>query len=422
MAATQSVPALPGQRKDPHVGVARTTAEDASREPADTSSAKGARRLVRSQRYGLRNALRRVTALDRLRACGAHVVAVSDYVAVHVDRGQARVSGVQTCGSVWACPVCSGVIRERRAEQVEAVMTAALAAGAEVDFVTLTLPHGARDRLDELLRTVAAAWGDVTKGRPWRDAAGLVGFVRAVEITDGWPHGWHPHLHALVIFDRERTPEERTRWREHVTTRWAASVAERLGRQVSAQHGVVIKPVHLNPTTGRADVGEYLAKVQDGMAGVRLDTWSVGREMTRGDLKRGRRHNRHLPFDLAERASQGDVRARARWLEYEAATRGRRCLEWARSDRWKEYLASLDLEPDEDTDEGLAEAGDGGQVVAELTHGEWSLIARYGRQAQLLDAAEDHGLTGVEALLRALRRRERHDAARAARRATSGLP
>ncbi len=309
---------------------------------------------------GLRNRLRRVTALPRLAACGAHVTSIAEYVEVRMQGGEARLSGVQTCGSVWACPVCSASIRERRAVEVEAVATAALAAGGQVEFVTVTFSHDRLDRLDEQLRLLTAAWNEVTKGRGWRDAPGLVGYVRATEVTDGLPNGWHAHGHLLVFFDRALTTVERGVWRDYVRGRWASSVERIAGRAVHEKHGVVIKTVRL--VDGRADVGEYVAKVQDSLA----SGWGVGREMTRGDVKRGRQ-NRWGSFDVAERAvtagadRAGDI-AKARWWEYEAATHGRRCLEWSRSAKWKAYLAGLDVVLEDEPDEALAEASDGGVV------------------------------------------------------------
>jgi hypothetical protein len=317
---------------------------------------------------------------------------------------------------VWACPICSAAVREQRSAYIEDVTTAALRAGGEVEFVTLTMPHTRDDFLAGLLLSVSESWRRVTSDRRWKDSARLVGFVRATEVTDGMPNGWHPHLHVLVFFDGERSQAERVMFREDVEAAWRASVLNVSGRLVGhGGVGVLCKPIRL--VKGRADVGEYLAKVQDGYDGNGCKPVGsfTGRELARADAKRGRRRNRWTPFQLAERANLGDRRARARWLEYEDATKGRRCLEWSRSRKWRAFLEGLGLEVDDATDDELA-AATPGEVIAELSPAEWARVARYGAQARLLDVAEMHGLAGILRVLSALARRDRLEQRRRERR------
>jgi Replication protein len=358
----------------------------------------------RAGRYALREAARSITTLKSLRLCGYAMTSVAECVDVRIDgQDRAFVTGVQTCSSVHACPVCSAAIREKRAREVEGVSTRVLGDGGSVVFVTLTASHGRSDRLDVLLPQLATAWHDLISNRRWRNAPGLRGAVKTTEITDGFPNGWHPHVHALVFFDQVLTADQLADFSAYVTQSWSRSM-EQVGRAVNG-HGVRVQRIRL--VAGRADVGEYLAKVQDGYGMTR----SVGREMTRTDLKKGRRYNRFSPFELLELASRGDVRARARWLEYEQATKGRRCLEWSRSD-WLRALRQVV----DDNDQADDAEQSGGVSVAELSRDEWLLIARYKRQAQLLTAAERHGLAGVLELLRTLRARHAYELARAARR------
>lgn len=37
---------------------------------------------------------------------------------------------------------------------------------------------------------------------------GIVGNIRAIEITDGLAHGWHPHVHVLCFHDEPLSPED----------------------------------------------------------------------------------------------------------------------------------------------------------------------------------------------------------------------
>jgi hypothetical protein len=349
--------------------------------------------------------MRRISSMESLRKCGHVVTGVAEFVEVRIgDDDKCFCAGVQTCSSVWACPVCSAAIREARAKEVEAVATAVMLNAGSVMFLTLTSAHHQEDRLSVLLNAGSDAWRNVVSSRGWRETPGLRGSVRAVEITDGFPNGWHPHVHALVFFAHVLTAAEQAAFAEYVTGAWTRGM-DRAGRFVG-EHGVRAQRIRL--VKGRADVGEYLAKVQDGFGQGR----AVGHEMTRGDLKSGRKSNRFSPFELADRAARGDKRAHARWLEYEQATKGKRCLEWSRSP-WMKRVRADALVVDQE-DEALA-VTHGGRSLVELTLGEWYLVAGYGRQAQLLTAAERHGVRGVMDLLRTLRKRESWELSRASR-------
>ena len=61
----------------------------------------------------------------------------------------AHYGGLQTCGSVWGCPVCNPKITERRKLEVKQAMDMHRAQGGEVHLLTLTTPHTRHDRLDE---------------------------------------------------------------------------------------------------------------------------------------------------------------------------------------------------------------------------------------------------------------------------------
>jgi hypothetical protein len=108
------------------------------------------------------------------------------------------------CGSVWACPVCAAKIATRRAEEVAEVMRIALERGCAASMVTLTMRHHQGQSLADCWAALSKGWRAVTTGTQWTtdaDAAGLVGWVRAVEVTQG-KNGWHVHVHALLIWEQ----------------------------------------------------------------------------------------------------------------------------------------------------------------------------------------------------------------------------
>lgn len=89
------------------------------------------------------------TDLDRLRRCGH------------------RVNGIiLSCGSVWACPVCSARIRHA---WLRDIMSTVEVAGQTV-MLTCSLPADETDLLAPLLDMLLRSWSKVINGQPWKRA------------------------------------------------------------------------------------------------------------------------------------------------------------------------------------------------------------------------------------------------------------
>ena len=63
----------------------------------------------------------------------------------------ASTTGLQTCGSVWACPCCGARISETRRDEMNELLSWARAYGYKVMMLTLTARHGRDDDLSDLL-------------------------------------------------------------------------------------------------------------------------------------------------------------------------------------------------------------------------------------------------------------------------------
>lgn len=228
--------------------------------------------------------------------------------------GISHVSGIRRCGSPWACPCCAPVIGERRAVEVDQLIRAILDSGGHAVFVTLTVPHGASMRLRHTLATVYSAWRRVLQGRAaqaWKASSGFLGLTRVVEVTHG-ANGWHPHLHAVLFFDRPVTTTGVHAW---LYPRWADAVTAAGLSRPSARYGCDVRAV----TAGSDALAKYLTKVEG-------SDWTAGRELARADTKTGRWKGR-TPTQILAGAVAGDVGDRALWCEFDTATRGRRRLE-----------------------------------------------------------------------------------------------
>ncbi len=297
---------------------------------------------------------------------------------VQVDVGRAltaHVSGIQRCGSGWACVVCAPVVRQRRAVEIDQGVNGWLTKGGGAELVTLTSSHGVEDALEPRLAAMAGALKALLKGSAWdrfRKRLGYVGSIRAVEVTWGEANGWHPHNHVVMVFERALTVEEREAFWQWLHNRWGGVLAGLgLGR-ISEAHGVDVRQV-----TGDV-LGEYLAKVEGG--------WTAGLELARGDVKKSKRGG-VTPFELlGDFAATGDVASKRLWLEYEEATFGKRWLRWTPGLR--ERLLGVEVEK---SDEALAasEGVDLALVRWLVEAGEFRQHVQRGTTGLLLDDVED---------------------------------
>jgi hypothetical protein len=320
----------------------------------------------------------------RQRSCG--VVPIAPVIQIRVKDG-AYFCGLTTCGSMWGCAVCSAKGRATRADDLVRGLAVHYGRGGAVHLLTLTLPHDAADQLARLLGVERAGWKRITQGGAWtriRGRLGIRGWVRAVEITHGDEHGWHPHFHILIVTDDELDAAGIAALHQHIYSRWAQACASAGLREPDPMHGVDIRP---NIPQGGDELGRYVTKVQEG-------DWGVAEEITRGDLKSGRGKSR-TPFEI-QRAYQdwGEVADRELWREYLRATKGLSAVRWSRG-------LHGDLLPDEEekTDEEAAHLDPRGELVGSMTQPVWKRVVMARLEVAVMEAAETGGLAAVNELL-----------------------
>lgn len=324
--------------------------------------------------------------------CGRVVQSNSAGVVVAVGGGTSFFRGLQHCSSVHVCPVCGPKIRAGRSAEIERGVRRALARGWGVEFVTLTMPHDAQDRLVPMLKAMSLAWKRVLGGSSWqRDRAdhGVRGTIRLLEVTNG-AQGWHPHFHVLLFTGSQLTTTARAALRDSIASRWSRAIVKAGYRQIHDVHGVDIRPVY-----DAAGIAGYTTKVEND-----VDAHGVAQEMARADLKGGALERSVTPWAilsaLADAWERGDELLgawRLLWREYELATKGARMLVWGNG-------LKAELGVDEATDEDLAAVVPLGLVVAVLSRPEWQRVrAVRGGAVAVLDAAELMGAPGVQDLL-----------------------
>lgn len=304
------------------------------------------------------------------------------------EHKSAFYSGLMTCGSVWACPVCSAVVQERRRVEIGKAVAWAYETGKQAAMVTLTFPHYKQNSLDVLIKKQADALSRFRRGNVWtlfRGRVGFAGLIRALELTHG-DNGWHPHTHELWFVDGQKSIEDE---KNFIIERWlkcciaAGLVDADNADQIAAfkRHAVDIKD--------RCDASDYLAKNDA------ASHWGVDRELAKATSKAGKANGLH-PFGLLALARDGDKVAGAKFVEYAQVMKGKRQLFWSHG------LKDL-VGVDEVTDEELAaQQEDKADLLGFITVQQWRWVRKAGLRAQLLDAAELSGWVGVQALLSCL--------------------
>lgn len=282
--------------------------------------------------------------------------------------------GLQTCGSVWRCPVCSAKIAERRRVEILQAMESHKAAAGCVNMLTLTCPHQVKDNLAELLAKQAKAlnrfWSDrVVKGI--LAEMGTIGQIRALEVTHGRKseqnNGWHPHYHVLmfqglgdvlVSFDQQQM----TDWQVRLYLQWAkACKAAGLG-EPSYAHGL------------KLDDGSKAAKY--------VSKWGLEDEMTKGHTKKALHGETPFDFLRAYLDDDQDKQAAALFVEFAKTFEGKRQLHWSKGLKKRYQVA-------EKTDEVLAaETEDKAHLLGMITLDQWrDVLAVEGRGVVLSVAA-----------------------------------
>lgn len=264
------------------------------------------------------------------------------------EHGTAHYSKVQFCGSVWECPVCSSIIRGQRSLEVAEAVRRHQKSGGGLYLVSVTLRHYLPDDLNANLTVLTKAWRSTVSGKQWTQAKkrlGVIGFVRALEVTYSDENGWHPHFHLLLFTETKATEQGAANLNNFLLPRWQRFVTKHGGRLPNA-HGIDVLPVS---DDGKA-AALYVAKLAEG-SGVSL-------ELTRSDLKESGEAQSLTPFELLDLDTP---KHKALWQSYVRATKGKRAILFSRGLR---NMLGMTLEKTDE--EILAEMQNRGKLVAAL--------------------------------------------------------
>jgi len=370
-------------------------------------------RLIFSRlgRWRLQSVARDLFPDDRISACCRK--RFGGFVSVKLaPSGVCHYGGLETCSSVWVCPICSAKISERRREEVEIAVQGWLAIDGYTCLLSLTVPHSIDQTLSEVLEGYQSSRRKLLNRKTWKSLASdfdLRGSIRSLEATYG-VNGWHLHSHEVLFLGREC---DTVNLASRVLTLWQSACQAGYGR-IPNGHGVDVQ--------GADDLDEYLAAmaptIETAEAGLADNPgqlnkkharalgndllaggsrWGIAHEVTKAHLKKSRKAASDTPWDLLRRAADGAAWAGALFVEWGSTMKGRKHLLWSRGLR-----GLLGIEP-EKSDEEIAKENEPGSVLLGLiTPAQWNRICSQELRGEILAVAQRGGWAAVERLIIAL--------------------
>lgn len=368
-------------------------------------------------RFALQRTAAKLVPNQRVAHC--HWTAQSNEVELLKRQDDARFAGLQTCGSIWACPVCSARISEVRRGELRDLEAWAGSSfnGVRLVMMTLTARHRRRNlrRLMEELARAKARMQNLAAWKNLRKSGVLVGSVSVREATYGVKNGWHPHYHVILIV-KAGSDEEAEAKLEPLREKWLKCLEK------EGLSGTAKRAFHLQP---RDAISSYISKFgrdegnRKAATEKRAKTWGMAEEATLSRTKKGRGDDEEKSrspvqllreaqefysqmmwakqegdLELLREAQEGYEQFGRLWQEYANAFHGKRQQVW--SNGLKALIGIEEIE-DEEAAEGEEYTEEKDELIASWPRKTWKLIRKH--RGDLLTAAERGGAEEVQKVL-----------------------
>jgi len=344
-------------------------------------------------KFMLQAAARELSDNPHLNACLRAVVPLADHVEIlkHHKTGQVYYYNLVTCKLVWLCPICAARISERRSQVILSALDKSTemhlpdAFGGDVlvkvpryglSMATFTIGHKRHQRLSKSLEILRDSYHAVWSGRKaaqFNAAYGIVGSIRALEVTYSRDNGWHPHIHVLLIHTDQTAQETADEIYRALTPRWLAEV-EKHGGYATAERGV-------NCVVGDRTLAQYINKSGQKIQRTRIKP-HITTEVTKAPAKKAHADSLTI-WELLAAYVTGDIAAGGLWIEAQSNLRGVKQLLTSRT--LQSVLAIENGLDDEIA--GQVEKQEADTLLASLTIDEWRVVCRLGLRGVLLKTA-----------------------------------
>lgn len=314
----------------------------------------------------------------RTRLCHAARHFQAETIGVRIPKNpmqkRASLSGVQTCGSVWSCPICAKRIATQRGKEISQAIDFMTETGNVAIMVTNTARHNQGAALLPFKTKFKAAHRRFVQSRRWRTLKAEFGIehsIKAVEGTWGIENGWHYHQHAILFLKADALLDAG----EEAFQAW-----------VEAARSLWLKCLELEGLDGIGEIAfdvqadhdvkkNYLAKLGLEDETSKLDyELSAGHNKTSGGAK---------IWQILEKSWKGDAQYSKLYIEWVEAMSGDN---WITFSHGLKDLCGIDELSDEDASlfEGVEEEA-ANETLLEISDDEFMPVRKLQRIADLLE-------------------------------------
>ena len=332
-------------------------------------------RLLRAERYACQSVARKALPKQRVSMCLRRINGTNVQVLKHRKTKKAFYNGLLVCGSVWHCPVCAAKISEKRRKELQLAFDTHQKEDGHIALLTLTFSHKKFDRLRDILAMFSTATQKFMSGRAFqniRDEIGMIGRVRALEVTYSDSNGFHPHAHIALFYTNDVDLKD---IENKMYLLWEKACTK-VGLTVNKKHGLKLE--------NGEKASEYISKHGKDQETSKHGTWGIDQELTKAHIKKAK-NGSLTPFDfLRKYIEEEDEKCLTLFREYAECFKGKRQLQWSQGLKKKFVL-------EEKTDEELAtEQIEEADVLGMLDYEIWKQILRYDNRSYFLDLCEKY--------------------------------
>lgn len=323
-------------------------------------------RLARAERYACQSVARKALPNERVSMCLRRVNGSFVQVLKHIKTQKVFYDGLLVCSSVWNCPVCAAKISERRRKELEQAFDLYKKEGGHIALLTLTFSHKKIDRLKDILDMFSEATKKFMSGRAFqniRNEIGMVGRVRALEVTYSENNGFHPHAHIALFYENAVNLDD---LEDRMYLLWEKACVK-VGLTVNRKHGLTLE--------NGEKANDYISK---------HGKWGLDQELSKAHIKKAK-NGSLTPFDfLREYLATEDKKYLLLFREYAEHFKGKRQIQWSQGLKKRFVL-------EDKSDEQLAiEQIEEADVLGLLEYKTWKQILKYENRSYFLDLCEKY--------------------------------
>jgi len=240
-------------------------------------------------------------------------------LSIDQNDSQSTLGNVQTCGSLWTCPVCYERKALEEGQKILKAIQANTEAGLVPMMIALTASHSRKMTLRYSKDTFKIAWNAFNAHRQWKKFKKdfhVKHVISNVDITYGLENGWHYHKHLLLFLDASQIDlaEAFLAADDILTSVWLNQL-ENKGRSATSEHGLHVSDRHKS-------ANDYMAKI-----GITVqDNGKLHYEMTSAKTK-----DSFTIWDILAESEHGSQWASKLYIEYASEMSGNNWIQYGRT-------------------------------------------------------------------------------------------